>query len=303
MISAALVGYGYWGKIIRKYIEQSECFMLQLIYSPNITENGIFQSNINKILTDNSIEAVFVCTPLDTHYSLCKMILESGKHVFCEKPTVRTLQEFLQLEELAEIKHRCFFTDYVYTASPSINLLKRIVKDVGNLQYVECHILQFGKFYDDADVFETIGVHMLSAVVYCFNQYEIKTISFNENVSGKFCVDGIIKVSYEHAFEAIIHCSLVSPIKERMILIVGDSGSIVFDMCDSISVRMDLYKKTDTGYELKESKEWRFDELNNLTNIIIMFYNSLQSNNKENVNLSRTVQQLMDGRFNRKDVR
>ena len=44
MISAALVGYGYWGKIIRKYIEQSECFMLQLIYSPNITENGIFQS-------------------------------------------------------------------------------------------------------------------------------------------------------------------------------------------------------------------------------------------------------------------
>ena len=122
-------------------------------------------------------------------------------------------------------------------------------------------------------------------------------------MSGKFCVDGIIKVSYEHAFEAIIHCSLVSPIKERMILIVGDSGSIVFDMCDSISVRMDLYKKTDTGYELKESKEWRFDELNNLTNIIIMFYNSLQSNNKENVNLSRTVQQLMDGRFNRKDVR
>lgn len=303
MISAALVGYGYWGKIIRKYIEQSECFMLKSIYSPDVFAGGIFHPSIDEILSDDSIEVVFLCTPLETHFSLCKKILENGKHVFCEKPTVKTLQEFLQLEEIAEKKNRCFFTDYIYTASPSINLIKRTLKDIGNLQYMEGHILQFGKFYNDADVFETLGIHMLSVLVYCFNQYRIQNISYKENVTNDTCVDGVIKVSYKDAFEVNIHCSLISPLKERKIWIVGENGTILFDMCDDISVRMNLYKEKNVGYELKESKEWTFDERNNLSNMIQMFYNSIQSDNKENLNLSRMLLQLLDGRIDKNEIR
>ena len=35
------------------------------------------------------IDAVFIVTPISSHYPLAKMCLEAGKHVFVEKPRRR----------------------------------------------------------------------------------------------------------------------------------------------------------------------------------------------------------------------
>lgn len=50
---------------------------------------------------DQEIDAVVISTPDHSHYHMAKYVIECGKHVYCQKPLVRTLWECRQLRELA----------------------------------------------------------------------------------------------------------------------------------------------------------------------------------------------------------
>jgi len=233
----ALIGFGYWGKIIRQYIEASEYFKLVKIYSSRLNEDDLMTDNMEDIIQDTSIQAVFVCTPVETHFKICKNFLESGKHVFCEKPTVKNLQELRLLKEIAKRKHKILFTDYIYLVSPSINKMKDMLNEIGMVKHVEGRICQFGKFYPDADVFEVIGVHFLSIMQFLFSGCPVKDVKFTSNTEQKNCLDGHISIHYEHAFNAEIYCSLVYPKKERSLVIWGTTGILYFNMCDNVTLR------------------------------------------------------------------
>jgi predicted dehydrogenase/NADPH:quinone reductase-like Zn-dependent oxidoreductase len=43
-------------------------------------------SSIDEMLTDPDVDAVFICTPHNSHAELAVRALKAGKHVFCEKP-------------------------------------------------------------------------------------------------------------------------------------------------------------------------------------------------------------------------
>jgi len=168
-MKCVLVGYGYWGKILERYIKESSFFKLSGIYDPLLED----KLEMTEILTDKSIKCAFVCNPIDEHYSTVKLLLEHGKHVFCEKPLSKNLEESMELLNLAKKNNLTLFTDYIYTVSPSINEIKKKVTVLGKVLYCEGNIKQFGKFYQNDNVFEVLGVHMLSAISYIFNS-EIK---------------------------------------------------------------------------------------------------------------------------------
>ena len=52
---------------------------LGLPESAIVTENDI-------LLNDDSIDAVLICLPANTHDGLIQKTAEAGKHIFCEKP-------------------------------------------------------------------------------------------------------------------------------------------------------------------------------------------------------------------------
>ena len=54
-------------------------------------------ANYREVLDDNSIDVVFVTTPDHWHAKLTIEALESGKHVYCEKPMTHTVQEAIQV--------------------------------------------------------------------------------------------------------------------------------------------------------------------------------------------------------------
>ena len=48
-------------------------------------------------LLSSDTDLVYVASPNVCHYSQCKALLESGKHIICEKPITITAEEFLSL--------------------------------------------------------------------------------------------------------------------------------------------------------------------------------------------------------------
>jgi predicted dehydrogenase len=292
-MKVALVGYGYWGKIVRRYIDESSEFSLEVIYGPKLKNEGIFNKNISAILQNEMIEAVFICTPVETHYHLCKTFLMNGKHIFCEKPTVKSMDEYLELESIAVEKRRCFFTDYIYTVSPSINLMKDLLGAVGTIRTIEARIMQFGKFYSDADVFEIIGIHMLSTLIYLFPKKNIVDVNYIQNVNTGVCIDGTINLAYDDSSIANIRCSLIYPVKERRIIIIGTEGVLIFDMCSDTSLRLMKYSGSQGEIIEETYHEWNLDESNNLFHAIHQFYEFIENKELGNLFLSKRVLSLL----------
>jgi myo-inositol 2-dehydrogenase/D-chiro-inositol 1-dehydrogenase len=50
-------------------------------------------ASVDEILGEPAIQAVFICSPTDTHADLIARAAQAGKHIFCEKPIAHSLEK------------------------------------------------------------------------------------------------------------------------------------------------------------------------------------------------------------------
>lgn len=296
-MKAALVGYGYWGKILRGYIDQSEHFSLTRICTAHASErnDALFTTELSDILDDPETEAAFVCTPTDTHFALCRELLSAGRHVFCEKPAVRTMDQFRILSDLARRNGAVFFTDYTYLASESIRMMKRMIKEIGRVCAFDGEISQFGSFYRNETAFETVGVHLLSVLAFLFPDMEIRELR-SRMWEGTGNYGGEAELILKDNVTASIRCSLLSPEKRRTISVYGTEGSMRFDMLDpDATLRCCRYEKRDHGFVKTGEQSWLFDEANNLSGTLGLFFEAIRGkDNDGNLAVSEKVCRILD---------
>ena len=105
MIKTGIIGYGKMGQIRHEAISASGLASVAGINDAQakINKNGIrFFATPEELIADASIDAVFICTPNHLNKPLTVLALQSGKHVFCEKPpafTAAEMEEVIQAEK------------------------------------------------------------------------------------------------------------------------------------------------------------------------------------------------------------
>ncbi|MDR1801472.1 MAG: Gfo/Idh/MocA family oxidoreductase [Lachnospiraceae bacterium] len=92
----------------------------------------------------DGIEFVSITTPNDTHYEMSKAFLEKGIHVMCDKPLTLTIDEALELEELANSKNLCFGITYSYAGYAMIRQMRSMVEagELGDIVNIVCEYPQ-----------------------------------------------------------------------------------------------------------------------------------------------------------------
>ena len=109
-ISIGIIGAGRWGPNLIGSFSRLEGVEISGVVDLNKEALKNLQrkfptlkttTSVKELLLDQSINAVAVCTPVETHIPLVEAVLEAGKHVFVEKPLC------LKLSELDYIKS-CF---------------------------------------------------------------------------------------------------------------------------------------------------------------------------------------------------
>lgn len=278
-MDVALLGYGYWGKIIEKYIRESKIINLKKIYVRNKQnyEGDIFTQDFDSIMNDSSIQAVFICLPSSMHYDVCKMALKNNKHVFCEKPLVKHTQNHDELVEIAQSKQKVLFTDYIYTLSPSIQLIKDKLQLLGNIYLIKGQLFQFGKFYSGDSIWENIGIHLISVICDWFPNIQIEKIKRTCYGKSYGCIEKVL-LEDSSGMQVKLECSLLCPQKKRCIYIYGENGSISFDMMDpDATVRCNIYQSKGEEYDLLSANVWKYDEQNNLIRSIECFEKFINS--------------------------
>lgn len=80
------------------------------------------------ILNDPEIEAVFICTPTDSHASWIGRAARAGKHIFCEKPISLSSEETERALQIAEEAGVLLQVGFNRRMDPSFRKLQQLVQ-------------------------------------------------------------------------------------------------------------------------------------------------------------------------------
>ena len=109
MKNACIVGYGAIGPVHAKAISSNENICLYAVCETNpdrakkctdMYPDVVVYNDFYKMLTDDKIDVVHICTPHYLHFEMAKASLESGKDIVLEKPVTIEREDFKKLEDI-----------------------------------------------------------------------------------------------------------------------------------------------------------------------------------------------------------
>lgn len=152
MIRCGIIGFGKMGKIRARAIESSGQGRIVAICDIDHPKDSSYPviNNPMEIIESPDIDAIFVCTPNSHIPVLCIQALNSGKHVFSEKPpafNADQVKEVINAEKASDNKKLMY--GFNHRHHQSIRRMKEIV-DSGELGKVLWIRGRYGKEVDQS---------------------------------------------------------------------------------------------------------------------------------------------------------
>lgn len=147
-------------------------------------------TDYRELLASPEVDAVSICTWNNSHAEISIAALQAGKHVLCEKPLCKTVDEALQIEQAARESGKLLQVGYVRRHASNIAVLKKFIDagDLGEIYYAKASLLRRlgnpgGWFADRArsggGPLIDIGVHAIDLCWYLMGKPKVKSVSGN----------------------------------------------------------------------------------------------------------------------------
>lgn len=238
-INIGLIGYGYWGVNIARTLygmqefnlvsisdlQEDRRFFAQKEY-PSVK---IYDSYVNQI-KGNNIDAVIVASPVAYHFEIVKACILSGLHVLCEKVLSVHNSEIVELEELAFKNNKILDVGFTFLHNNVIKAMQSELESnsCGNIFYVTFKRTGLGPIRKDVDAITDLCPHDISIVLKWFGIPEWVIASSICTSNANRADVAFIQLGFD-TFKVNIHCSWLTPIKQRTIEVVGKMGMMIFD--------------------------------------------------------------------------
>jgi len=283
MHKIALIGNGYWGNKILKYIP--EFFDLKYIADS--------KSNLNQIWKDKEVNSVIIATPIQTHYKLTKEALQNGKNVYVEKPITIHYEEALELKELANRNNLKLAVEYTQMFSPTINKIKKL--NLGKPKYIEASTKHLGR-YMGFDVYWLLASHQLS-VLDMFEDLDSFMFIFNNILYFRdLCSTGTI-ICENNNLKAKIDVSLDYYVKEFYMNFYYDNAFVKYEPSNPYPFSLIKYNKIKKALpdEMICEKEFiSIDESNNIRHSLEYFKDLIENITESNVDTAIKITKILE---------
>lgn len=160
MVRFAIMGLGYIASRVAQGIQYAKNAQLYAVASRDIKKANSFKEQFHaqvaygsylEMLEDDKVDIVYICTPNHLHYSQIKLCFSYHKHVICEKPMVRSIQELDELYQLS-ILSDCILLEAHKTCFTPLN--QEIYKRLKSGQYGHILSIEADYSYDCKDQYD-----------------------------------------------------------------------------------------------------------------------------------------------------
>jgi predicted dehydrogenase len=240
LLKVGLIGYGYWGVNLFRNLASSRQFHLVAVAEQNdarrAAAQAIFRGRLiesaEELIRDKEIEAVFIATPVATHFALARQAILSGKHVFVEKPISATVAEAEELVSLAEQQGVVLTVDHTYLFTGAVQYIAETVRsgELGRLCYYDSMRINLGLFQPDVNVLWDLAPHDLSILDHLLDEEPVRIAASGYCHVNRHLPDiAYLTLHYPSNVVAHLNLSWMSPTKVRRIAIGGTRKMMVWD--------------------------------------------------------------------------
>ncbi len=269
MVRIGVVGYGYWGpNLVRNFAETpgaEVAAVADLDTNKLATVKRRFPAvhattDFNDLLSDATIDAVAIATPVSTHYELAMAALKAGKHVWVEKPMTETYEQAQRLVEEAERRGKVLHVDHTFIYTGAVQKMAEIVRagELGKVYYYDSIRINLGLFQRDVSVISDLAVHDFSILDHLFGEHPAAvTASGTNHFPGTPENLAYVTLYYDSGMIAHANVSWLAPVKVRQILVGGSKKMVTYDDLEP-SEKIKIYDKgvsfTDDPAKIQEMR-------------------------------------------------
>lgn len=199
-----------------------------------------FYDNIDDILNDREIDAVYIATPVVFHQEQVIKAAESGKHILCEKPMSMNSQECSRMIEACDKNNVKLMLCFPMRFQPFHRQIRDIITSEKLGQIVEIRIQMVKWMPMDQNAWRIdqkiggggalmdIGAHCLDLLRYLAGEFsEIVAFSTNRIFGWNVEETGTILTRFTRGGWGIADVSFTVPYSENLLEIYGTQGSII----------------------------------------------------------------------------
>jgi predicted dehydrogenase len=254
MIGIGVIGYGYWGpNLVRNFAEAPGARLVSVCDAragrlvearrryPFVQTTERYQ----ELLTDPSVDAVAIATPVSTHFALAIEALRSDKHVLVEKPLASTSEQATQLIDEAARRNRVLMVDHTFVYTGAVRKIRELVTQgaLGDIYYYDSVRVNLGLFQHDVNVIWDLAVHDLSIMDFILPGKPVAVSATGiSNIPGQPENVAYITLFFADNKIAHLHVNWLAPVKVRRTLIGGSERMIVYDDLEP-SEKVKIYDK------------------------------------------------------------
>lgn len=242
---AAVVGLGYWGPNLVRCVEKSRHFQLSAIVDGDEHQIARVKStlapevqtftSVATLLENNIVDAILIATPASSHDVIVQMCLGHGRHIYLEKPlslSPQTMESAVRLRRVGNV----LFPGYLYFFNPLVRMMKTLLDSgtIGELTHIETVRRNYGPIRADVSPASDLMVHDLciASILSGIGFLQVKALSTKwTQLERADAVSAFLEFKDgDLTMEARV--SWLHPYKERLIILHGSNGVLLFDEMD-----------------------------------------------------------------------
>jgi predicted dehydrogenase len=246
----AVVGLGYWGPNVLRVLADDVNVVVKWICDLDETRLARFArrhpgiettTDVARVLADPAVDAVYLITPVFTHFELASAVLRAGKHTFVEKPLAASPRLADELIALARERRLILMCGHTFIYSPPVRALKTMLSErrLGDVYFVSSSRVNLGLHQRDVSVVWDLGPHDFSILLYWLEESPatIRAVGRDSIVPGIADV-AFIAIVFPSGVVANVELSWLAPSKLRRTVVVGSERMAVYDDNTAEPVRL-----------------------------------------------------------------
>jgi predicted dehydrogenase len=280
-----VIGIGRWGtKVAREYITLANEGIVDSVILCD-ADNHRLKPFADLAITYNklddairSVDGIHICTPNSTHYEIAKKALESEVHVLVEKPMTTDHNKAYELVEIATAENLILQVGHIYRFANAIRKIKELYGSnyFGSICYFNLTWTHLMPYMESVDVLWDLLPHPLDILNFITKKWPREFVG----VGRAFRRDrlnevGSLQAIYDDEIFANIHLSWLSPIRRRILEIVGSKRTALVE-CVKQEIKI---------YEGNEEKLLKVEVNNTIRDEALNFIRAIKTG-KNNFNSS-----------------
>ena len=241
MLQVAVIGLGNWGpNLVRCLQSLNSCDLVALCDNNKARLKEVERTcptmplltHWKDLLSNSNDEALLIATPADLHFEMALAGLQSGKHVFVEKPLACRTDQAERLSQESIGRGLVLMVDNTYLFEPAVTLIKDLLRggQLGEpLHYKSRRLNMYGK-RNDTNVLWDLAWHDLAILDFLFSANWLKT---SVERSGQSAISLTLEAAAGSGAPSVeIEVDWTATSKQRWIEIECRAGKIIYNDLD-----------------------------------------------------------------------